>query len=160
VADGAPSMREVSSFEEWVSFVAEADDPAAAGVGAFADEIRTRFGANKHVAVHLREEMDFEAGSCDCCTHLYTVLVIECGDDVKCLDVPFDNYGNTHELYLSWLDEPRRQAEQAAATKARREAAEAQIDGLVGALEAVDPEGVLSEDEWAEAFDARFGGGS
>ncbi|WP_280389491.1 hypothetical protein [Nocardia wallacei] len=156
------SMRQVSSIEEWAAFAEEVDEPEAVAVGQLADEVRARFGVNKHVLVGLRGEVESYEPSCDCCgVEIECFLLIECGEHRK----RFNTWdGLRLGSYFDWLDEPRRQAEQAAAEKARREAAkavmDAQIDGLVDALESLDPEGVLPEAEWAEAFDARFGGRS
>ncbi|MET8430083.1 hypothetical protein [Nocardia sp. NPDC004860] len=142
----------VSSIDEWFAYADCRFGPKADAIGQLAEQIRELFGANKHTLATLSEEYG---------DHNRLELVIECGGHEKRFDL--DDFETSD--YFDWLDEPRRQAEaqarRAAELKAATEAAEArdqaQIDSIVGALDAIEAEGYRSDRDWHDKLMDRLG---
>lgn len=146
----------VTSLGEWVAYANETDEPVAHAVGELADQIRERFGANKHTAVILTEAYDSDDGACDCCIHFTEYLVIECGDHIEQID-----RADLADSFQYWLDAPRRRAEREAAAAASREHEQKVADyltvSLVGALDAVEAEGYETPGDWHDQLMRRLG---
>ncbi|MBF6326479.1 hypothetical protein IU451_28685 [Nocardia cyriacigeorgica] len=127
------TVKTVASIAEWAALVETEDEPWARAVGVLADEIRERFGANKHVSVLLRQEGQWLSSGCDCCGDDYwQTLVIECGDEQARLHGDPDDVAAE---YRDWLDLPRRQAEREAARARVRAEEEAVVAGIVSVFD-------------------------
>ncbi|MFE3052284.1 hypothetical protein [Nocardia sp. NPDC059239] len=142
----------VSTIDEWLDYADYRFGPKADAIGQLAEQIRARFGANKHAAVTLYEARADPSG---------IELVIDCsGHEKSFLLADFEPSD-----YAEWLDEPRRWAEaerrRAAELKAAAEAAEArdqaQIDAITGALAAVEAEGYRNDRDWHDKLMDRLG---
>lgn len=143
----------VASIAEWVALVETEDEPQARAVGVLADEIRERFGANKHVPVYLREEVERDSRGCDCCSDDYWVtLVIECGDQWTRLGSDPDD---VVDYFRDWLDLPRRQAEREAARARVRAQEEAVVAGIVSVFDRTIVD--TSAPDWHDQLMAQLG---
>ncbi|MFF4026921.1 hypothetical protein ACFYY5_29135 [Nocardia elegans] len=158
-----PDPKTVASLDEWTAYAEDTDEPIAHAVGELADQIRERFGVNKHVPVILREEVEYYHPSCDCCaTEIDECLRIECGDQWATVPV-YD--GSPGHYYRNWLDEPRRRAEEEAAKQARKvqQAANdvaftnAVVGHFMAATEAVEAEGYANDGEWHDQLMRHLG---
>ncbi|MFD6400735.1 hypothetical protein [Nocardia sp. NPDC060249] len=144
-------------FSEWVDYAEKRANPRAEAYGVLAQEIRTRFGANKHAAVWLSEESD----GCECCGYTHE-WVIECGEHRSTIDID-DGYELSD--YVDWLAEPQRRAKARAEAEARAAEAKAQADaainaytsGIIAALNAVEAEGYTSDQDWHDKLMVRLG---
>ncbi|MGW5519046.1 hypothetical protein [Nocardia africana] len=151
-----PDLKTVASLDEWTTYADDTDEPIAHAIGELADQIRERFGADKHTPVILTEAFDSDDGACDCCTHFTEYLVIECGDHIEQID-----RRDLAESFQYWLDAPRRRAEQEAAAKAYQERQEAEARAIAAAIhaaaEAVEAEGYRDDQEWHDKFMRHLG---
>ncbi|MFE2994174.1 hypothetical protein ACFXG4_04070 [Nocardia sp. NPDC059246] len=142
----------VETFDEWVAYADCRFGPKADAIGQLAEQIRERFGANKHALATLSEEYG---------DYNHLEVVIECGGHEKRFIL--DDFETSD--YFDWLDEPRRRAEAAKRRAAEQEAARqraeagerAQIDAIVGALAAVEAEGYRSDRQWHDKLMDRLG---
>ncbi|MFE5290419.1 hypothetical protein ACFRAQ_36195 [Nocardia sp. NPDC056611] len=142
----------VSIFDEWLAFADCRISPQADAIGQLAEQIRARFGAGKHARATFCEEYgDYNR----------LELVIGCGGDEKRFDL--DDFERSD--YFDWLDEPRRRAEAAKLRAVEKEVARlraevgerAQIDSIVGALDAVEAEGYSCDHDWHDKVMNRLG---
>ncbi|MEV4127054.1 hypothetical protein [Nocardia sp. NPDC049707] len=153
----------MSSLDEWQAFADNEDEPRAQLIGDLADQIRARFGANKHAAVWLTEETEWDRPGCDCCGDDADVhIVIDCGHDQARIRSGWDDPA---ERLAVWLDEPRRQAEQAAAKAAeqavhRERSAEFDqtvLRPIADAMQQVEAEGYGNDQEWHDKLMNKLG---
>ncbi|MGY1946676.1 hypothetical protein [Nocardia asiatica] len=156
------TVRTVATFDEWASYAAQTDEPRAQAVGELADQIRGRFGANKHVPVLLSGEVEYTGCADGCCNDTYRWFNVECGDHSKQLEY---SYTDARIRYADWLDEPRRQAEREAAERAKAEqqkvnAAAFQtgvVQPITDAMQQAEADGYTSAGEWHDQVMDRLG---
>ncbi|MFE7744462.1 hypothetical protein [Nocardia sp. NPDC057455] len=157
------TVQTVSTFDEWANYAAQTDEPRAQAVGELADQIRGRFGANKHVPVWLSEEVESYSRGCDCCSdEIDAYTVIECGEDEARIRCGWDD---GEQNFVDWLEEPRRQAEREAAKRAKAEqqkvnAAAFQthvVQPITDAMQQAEADGYASAGEWHDNVMDRLG---
>jgi hypothetical protein len=159
---GSMTDHTVSSIEEWSAWADSQDEPRAQLVGDLADQIRARFGANKHAAVWLSQGEEYNGCADGCCNDSYRWLGIECGDHMKRLDF---SYADVWGRLADWFDEPRRQAERAAAKAAKEQAQrensavfdQTVLRPVADAIQQVEAEGYRDDQDWHDKLMSKLG---